>query len=40
MRRLAVSVAIASLAGCAAPVDQEAPPDREYYGTLEPFASE
>jgi cyclomaltodextrin glucanotransferase len=39
MRQVLLLAAVA-VAGCTAPVDQEAPAKREYYGTLEPFASE
>ena len=39
MRRMLFLAAVAA-AGCAAPIAQEAPADRDYYGTLEPFASE
>ncbi len=39
MRRFAAAICAALLAGCAAPTTIEAP-QRDYYGTLEPFASE
>ena len=39
MRRLAVVFVAAALAGCAGTPAANAPA-REYYGTLEPFASE